>query len=162
MRINSIHTINQTTPNFKARFTTKDIKILMNSAKDEALFTQNFMRRGAKALDTKRIKLSGKTLYGKLKAILDHVDTLKGKQVSLLEEKVQGSNTIFKIINDNNEVLGTGARPIIALDNAFVIRTRFELAPEYWGDKLPVRLLMGNAKKLGEITPQDILSKALN
>ena len=41
------------------------------------------------------------------------------------------------------------------------MRYKYELAPEYWGDKLPLRVLVESQEKIGRITEQDVLSKAL-
>ena len=152
-------------PQFQARFSQKDVKTLMNSAKEGAHFMQDVVALGAERMTAKvpeKAALSPSTMYGRLNAILDHVDSLKGKVMSLVEEKLPNGGKAYKIMNENNEVLGKGARPMAALDDAFVLGGKQELAPKYWGDKLPDRVLAEKSQKLGEITEQDVLAKALN
>ena len=52
--------------------------------------------------------------------------------------------------------------PIKALENAFVMKGKNELAPMYWGHKTPNRVIEENMQKIGEISEKDVLAKALS
>ena len=165
MQVSLNPNINKINPQFKARFSQKDVKVLMKSSKDIVSFEQDVIAKGVElrtGIKPENAKLTANAMYGKLNAILDHVDKLKGKVMSLVEEKLPNGEKIFKIVNEDNKVLGSHKEPIIALDNAFVMRYKYELAPEYWGDKMPLRVLVENQDKIGRITEQDVLAKALN
>ena len=165
MQVSLNPSINKINPQFKARFSQKDVKVLMKSSKDIVSFEQDVIAKGVElrtGIKPENAKLTANAMYGKLNAILDHVDKLKGKVMSLVEEKLPNGEKIFKIVNEDNKVLGSHKEPIIALDNAFVMRYKYELAPEYWGDKMPLRVLVENQDKIGRITEQDVLAKALN
>lgn len=165
MQVSLNPSINKINPQFKARFSQKDIKVLMKSSKDIVSFEQDVIAKGVElrtGIKPENAKLTANAMYGKLNAILDHVDKLKGKVMSLVEEKLPNGEKIFKIVNEDNKVLGSHKEPIIALDNAFVMRYKYELAPEYWGDKMPLRVLVENQDKIGRISEQDVLAKALN
>ena len=164
MQVNLNTSINQATPQFKARFSQKDVKTLMSSAKRVVSFEQDVIAKGVELrtrIKPENAELTANAMYGKLNAILEHVDKLKGKVMSLVEEKLPNGEKIFKIVNEDNKVLASNKEPIIALDNAFIMRYKYELAPEYWGDKLPLRALVENQEKIGRITEQDVLAKAL-
>lgn len=139
---------------FKARFSQKDIKILMNSAKDEIQFTRNTVIKQSS-------KTSAKDIYGRLSVLLDHIDSIKGKSLGLIEEKLSNGKKFFKIVNDKNEIISLGQNPMMALDSAFVFRSSFNLAPEHWGNKIPNNVIHERQELLGEITEQEILAKAL-
>lgn len=165
MKLELSTNIIQTKPQFKARFSQKDVNLLMDSAKNEALFIQDIMVRSAHriaAVCPEKANLTAKTMYGRLNVILDHVDSIMGKVLFISNEKFANGKKIFKIINENNEILGSANSPIAALENAFVMRGKFELAPVYWGHKLPDRIINERVQKLGEITEQDVISKVLN
>ena len=164
MQVNLNTSINQDTPQFKARFSQKDVKTLMTSAKRVASFEKDLIANGVELrtrIKPEKAELTANAMYGKLNAILEHVDKLKGKVMLLVEEKLPNGEKMFKIVNENNKVLGSHKEPIIALDNAFVMRYKYELAPKYWGDKLPLRVLVESQEKIGRITEQDVLAKAL-
>ena len=165
MQVSSNTDINQTKTQFKARFSQKDVKTLMASAKRVVLFEQEVIAKGVELrtrIKPEKVELTANHMYSKLNAILEHEDKLKGKVMSLVEEKLSNGEKIFKIVDEDNKVLGSHKEPIIALDNAFVMRYKYELAPEYWGDKMPLRVLVENQDKIGRITEQDVLAKALN
>lgn len=82
--------------------------------------------------------------------------------MSLVEEKLPNNEKVFKIVNDRNEVLGASKDPFIALDKAFVMRSQYEILPQYWGHRLPLRVLRENRDKIGRITEKDVLEKALS
>ena len=136
----------------------------MTSAKRVASFEKDLIANGVELrtrIKPEKAELTANAMYGKLNAILEHVDKLKGKVMLLVEEKLPNGEKMFKIVNENNKVLGSHKEPIIALDNAFVMRYKYELAPKYWGDKLPLRVLVESQEKIGRITEQDVLAKAL-
>ena len=165
MQVNLNTSINQINPQFKARFSQKDVKTLMNSAKKVVSWEQDMVTKGVElrtGIKPEKAELTANAMYSKLNAILEHVDKLKGKVMSLVEENLPNGEKIFKIVNEDNKVLGSHKEPIIALDNAFVMRYKCELAPEYWGEKMPLRVLVENQDKIGRITEQDVLAKALN
>ena len=147
--------IYQTNSNFKARFPQKNIEIFMNSAQKDADAMQDsvvrFVYRNTDVMPEK-ITLNENTIYGKLNAILEHVDSLKGKIMLLVEEKLPNGESIFKIMNETKEVLGENKTPITTLENVFVLRSRYELAPQYWGNKLPLRIIDEIEQKNGNIT----------
>ena len=158
MQVSLNPSINKINPQFKARFSQKDVKVLMKSSKDIVSFEQDVIAKGVElrtGIKPENAKLTANAMYGKLNAILDHVDKLKGKVMSLVEEKLPNGEKIFKIVNEDNKVLGSHKEPIIALDNAFVMRYKYELAPEYWGNKMPLRVLVENQEKIGRITEKD-------
>ena len=157
--------ISQTNPQFKARFSQNDVKTLMSSAKHVVTCEQEMIAKGVHirtGVVPEKAVLTANAMYSKLNAILDHVDKLKSKVMSLVEEKLPNGEKIFKIVNEDNMVLGASKEPIIALDNAFVMRGKYELAPEYWGHRLPLRALVESQEKIGRITEKDVLDKALS
>ena len=136
----------------------------MSSAKRVVSFEQEVIAKGVELrtrIKPENAELTANAMYGKLNATLEHVDKLKGKVMSLVEEKLPNGEKMFKIVNEDKKVLGSHKEPIVALDNAFVMRSIYELAPKYWGDKLPLRALVENQEKIGRITEQDVLAKAL-
>ena len=165
MNIELNSSISQSKPQFKARFSQNDVKILMNSAKEEANVMQDMFVRGAKRMKgvcPEKANLTANVMYGRLNAILEHADKVKGKVLSLAEEKLSNGTKAFKVLNENNEILGLAKTPVAALDNAFVMRGKVELAPMYWGHKLPNRVIEENMQKFGEISEKDVLAKALS
>ncbi len=164
MQVNFNSSINQANFNFKARFPRKHIEIFMDSALKDAEVKQNsvmkFVHRNTGVMPEK-CPLNESTIYGKLNAVLEHVDSLKEKVFVLAEEKLSNGEKIFKIMNETKEVIGENKTPITALESAFVLRGRYELAPQYWGNKLPIRLINEIEQKNGDITKNDVLSKAL-
>ena len=165
MNIELNTTISHSKPQFKARFSQKDIKILMDSAKQKANLMQDMYVRGTQRMTgvtPEKAKLTEKVMYGRLNAILEHADKVKGKVLSLAEEKLPNGKKAFKVLNENNEILGLAENPITALENAFVMKGKNELAPMYWGHKSPNRVIEENMQKIGEISEKDVLAKALS
>ena len=152
-------------PNFKARFSRKHLEILIDSAQKDAEAMQNSVARFVHRITgvkPEKCTMDERIIYGKLNAILEHVDSLKEKVLLLVEEKFSNGEKTFKIMNEAKEVLGENKTPITALESAFILRGRNELAPQYWGNKLPIRLIDEIEQKNGNITKNDVLSKALN
>ena len=86
MQVNLNTSINQATPQFKARFSQKDIKTLMSSAKRVVSFEQEVIAKGVELrtrIKPEKAELTANAMYGKLNAILEHVDKLKVKVTSL-------------------------------------------------------------------------------
>ena len=165
MQINTYHNLKQSKPTFKARFTQADIKKFMDSAKNEAVHMQKLMIKGEKRRTGHKPQpapLTADTMYRELNAILTHVDNLKGKYLSLLEETLPSGRKLFKIVNEKKQVLGEGPIPILALDNAFVHRTIPSINPKQTEHKILPIALYKTERSIGSITEQDILSKALD
>ena len=151
---------NNYTPNFKARFSREDIKTLMKSAEKETEFMQDVMaisvaNKTGKPVENIKAELDSNTKYRSLNAILTHADKVKGKALKLIKEDT------YKILNDYNEILGVGKEPMQALRNAFILRSKYELAPKYWGHRIPNRILEEIIQKQDFVTEEDVLSKSL-
>ena len=97
--------------------------------------------------------------FANLYTLLEQVKSFPSNVVKL----VRDNKNVFNIVNaDNKEILGSGNTPMVALDNAYVMRSRYELAPKFWGHKIPLRVFVENKAGNKDITEQVIIDFAQN
>lgn len=153
--------------NFGARFSKNDVEILMNSYKEGELLLQDVYARTASRMtelpaESLKAKLDTNVLYRRLNVLLEQAEKVKGRSLKLIQEVFTDGRKLFKIHNEKSEILGMGETPMRAMEDSFVLRQKYELAPKFWGDKIPERVVREKISQNPPITEEDVFAKALN